>query len=79
MRCNNLTRIVRMLRQFFEPVLCDKDALFVFIFLVELEPLLVGLFNDLLHVPALQGAEDAKEEVSLRKLAAQLFRRRKIP
>ena len=65
--------MVRVVHQLLHPLVADEDGLLLGVILFWLEALLRSFGNNLLHVVLLEGAENAEEELSLRKLARELF------
>jgi hypothetical protein len=68
-----LTRVVGMLVEQLEPAVGDGDTLLLRVVFAHLEALAGGRVDDVLHVLLSQGAQDAKEELALRKLIGKLL------
>ena len=67
-----------MLHQLLEPALSDGNTLFFGVFISDLEPLLLCIRDDVLHVLFSETAEDTEKELSFRQLVRELFRRRQV-
>lgn len=67
-----------MLHEFLEPALGDGNALLLWVLLGNLEALLLGLGDDVLHVLLAEAAQDTKEELPLRQLVRELLLRRQV-
>ena len=67
-----------MLHELLHPRLREKDALFFLILLWDDEPLLLGLFDRVLHKFLSKRAQDTEEEISLWKPSGELLLRRQI-
>ena len=60
--------MVGMLHQLLHPGITDEDSLLTLVLIRDLEPLFVGLLNDVLHILPPQSAENTKEKLLLRQL-----------
>ena len=61
-----------------EPAFSDCDALLLGVFIRDLEPLLLSIGDDVLHVLFSETAEDTEKELSFRQLVRELFLGRQI-
>ena len=55
-----------MLHQLLEPAFSDCDTLLLRVFIGDLEPLLLSIRDDVLHVLFSETAEDTEKELSFR-------------
>lgn len=62
-----------MLHELIHPAITDEDPLLLWVFVADLEPLALGVSDDVLHVVATKCAQDTEEEVSLRQFVGYLL------
>ncbi len=62
-----------MFHQLLKPALGDSDTLPLGVFIRDLEPFLLSIRDDVLHVLFSETAEYTEKEISFRKLVRELF------
>ena len=67
-----------MLHQLLKPPFSYCDALLLGVFIRDLEPLLLSIRDDVLHVLFSEAAEYTEKELSFRQLVRELFLRRQV-
>ena len=67
-----------MFHELLEPCLRDGDAFILRVIILDLEPLVHGLLDDVFHVLLAQCAEHPEEEITLWKVTGQLLSGRQV-